>query len=486
MARYSASAAKRPAGRPLVRHQANESELIIRQTTERLLEAVALHDITVDVIADAATVSRSTFYKYFGSKYSVIASLLESVMDEINLSVLPSLERRADVSPVEALREALIAMTGVWSKHRALLRAVSENWHIVPELDEQWNYLWDLAIDAMSELLDHERAAGHARPGPPSRQVASALLWSAERALYVAGLGDNPDMPSEEAIVESFVTIWYNALYNAPPLSHPATGQPLDIEEQWPVRATPSLGPGSPAVSRPSLDSASDERTNGPSEERQLLNESEALICAATERLLADVPLHDLTVALISDTAGVSRQTFYTYFPSKYAVITALMEAVMQDIIDSTAPFLDRDTAGGSAADALRTSFDAATDVWFEHRMILRAASENWRVVPELKAQWTDLWDRAIDTTAELMDRQRAAGVSPPGPPSRQVASVIMWGAERALYIAGLQRNPDMNGEKSVVDTLVTIWHGAFYGSTTTSTPAPARDQARNSGSASG
>jgi AcrR family transcriptional regulator len=202
---------------------------------------------------------------------------------------------------------------------------------------------------------------------------------------------------------------------------------------------------------------------------RPRLNESERLICGATEALLADTSLYDISVALISDTAGVSRQTFYTYFSSKYAVISALMESVMQDIVDATAPFLDREPAGMSAADALRASFDAATDVWVEHRMILRAARESWRVGPEQREQWTDLWDRAIDTTAALMDRQREAGISPAGPPSRQVVSVMMWGAEGALYIAGLHRNPDMDGEKAIVDTLVAIWHGAFYGATTTS-----------------
>jgi AcrR family transcriptional regulator len=225
-------------------------------------------------------------------------------------------------------------------------------------------------------------------------------------------------------------------------------------------------------MTRQDLDPAPDGGSTRARTARQELNESQELICGAIEALLRDVPLHDITVGSIVDTAGVSRQTFYTYFSSKYAVLALLLEAVMQDIIDATSPFLDRDTAGVSAVDALRASFDAATEVWFDNRMILRAASENWRVVPEIREQWTDLWNGAIDTTADLMDRQRKAGFSPPGPPSRQVASVMMWGAERALYIAGLERNPDMRGEKAIVDALVAIWHGAFYGSSAPGSPA--------------
>ena len=43
---------------------------------------------------------------------------------------------------------------------------------------------------------------------------------------------------------------------------------------------------------------------------------------SATERLLADVPLHQLSVEQILAEAGVSRRTFYVYFGSKFAVVT--------------------------------------------------------------------------------------------------------------------------------------------------------------------
>jgi AcrR family transcriptional regulator len=166
---------------------------------------------------------------------------------------------------------------------------------------------------------------------------------------------------------------------------------------------------------------------------------------------------------MIADAAGLSRATFYTYFSSNYAVISALLENVMANIIESVLPFVERDPSA-PAADALRASFDAATDQWVEHRMILRAASENWHAVPELGEQWTYLWDRAIDITAGLIDQQREAGLAQPGPPSRQLASTMLWGAERALYLAGLGTNPDMPDEKAIVESLVAIWHGAFYG----------------------
>ena len=48
-------------------------------------------------------------------------------------------------------------------------------------------------------------------------------------------------------------------------------------------------------------------------------------IFEATESLLADVPLHDLSVAQIIERAGVSRATFYFYCSSKFAVVEGLL-----------------------------------------------------------------------------------------------------------------------------------------------------------------
>jgi AcrR family transcriptional regulator len=206
------------------------------------------------------------------------------------------------------------------------------------------------------------------------------------------------------------------------------------------------------------------DRDGGRSRDPRKVTDSEKWIFEATEELLDEVPLRDITVAMIAEAAGVSRQTFYTHFSSKYEVVTALLEDVMHQIVGAVGPFIEMDPRE-SPVDALRKSFDAATDLWVEHRMILGAASENWHAVPELRERWTALWDQAIDITAALLDEQRAAGVAPPGPASRQLASTMLWGAERALYIAGLQSNPDMDGEKAIIESLVRLWYGAFYAS---------------------
>jgi len=192
-------------------------------------------------------------------------------------------------------------------------------------------------------------------------------------------------------------------------------------------------------------------------------SESERLIFAATERLLGRMSLNDISVARIIDEAGVSRATFYFYFSSKFAVIAALLAAVMDEIVESVRPFLERDESTPPDV-SLRESFDAGTTVWAEHRLLLRAVSEHWHAVPELRELWNELWGRSIDLTAELLDRERKRGLAPPGPDSRQLSAALLWGAERAIYVAGLDSNDELPGEKAIVESLVTIWHGAIYG----------------------
>src|ERR1700716_3752473 len=71
-------------------------------------------------------------------------------------------------------------------------------------------------------------------------------------------------------------------------------------------------------------------------------SDTELAIFAATEGLLADVPLHELSVAQIIGAAEISRATFYFYFSSKFAVLTALVEHAIAEIYEVSQPSLDR------------------------------------------------------------------------------------------------------------------------------------------------
>lgn len=188
---------------------------------------------------------------------------------------------------------------------------------------------------------------------------------------------------------------------------------------------------------------------------------SEQQIFAATERLLRKVAARDLSVAQILKEAKVSRGTFYHYFSSKWEVIIALATGVMEDIHDWIKLF----SSGGDEPrdQALRKSIEEGARVWAEHRPVVRAVFEHWREVPELRKMWLDVMERYINEIAEEIDRDRKAGLAPPGPDSRVLAGALMWSTANTLYMAGLDEAKSLPNEEAVLESLVRLWRGAIF-----------------------
>jgi AcrR family transcriptional regulator len=190
---------------------------------------------------------------------------------------------------------------------------------------------------------------------------------------------------------------------------------------------------------------------------------TQAQIFAATERLLEQVPLHDLSVAQIIDEAGVSRATFYFYFGSKYAVIAGLLAGVMDEVYEVARPFIERPDDEPPER-ALRRGIEAAAVLWSSHRFALRALSEHWYAVPELRELWMNVMARFTEGFAAEIDRQRSAGLAPPGVDSHRLAASLLWSSERCFYVAGLGVDGELGSEDQAVDALYALWRGAIYG----------------------
>jgi TetR/AcrR family transcriptional regulator, ethionamide resistance regulator len=186
-------------------------------------------------------------------------------------------------------------------------------------------------------------------------------------------------------------------------------------------------------------------------------------IFAATEELLERVPLHDLSVAQIIEHAEISRATFYAYFSSKFDVVVGLLTNVLEDVYDVARPFIER--ADDEPPDeALRRALEATTRVWRTHRFALRAATEHWHSVAELRTMWLGMVTRFTEGIAGEIERQRAAGIAPPGTDSRELTAVLLWATERSLYVAGLDVGSPLRSEQRSVPALYDVWRGAIYG----------------------
>lgn len=197
---------------------------------------------------------------------------------------------------------------------------------------------------------------------------------------------------------------------------------------------------------------------------------AEVAIFTATERLLDERPLHDITVAQIIDAAGLSRASFYHYFASKYDVVVALLKRVFDEAYDDAQPW--REPVGKSRARSMGASLRGTMQMWSGHGAVIRAAVENMHAVPELATAWQAMLEQFVGSIADQINYERERGAAPPGAPADMIATMLVCGAERAFYVGSHGLDPRLPDAQHAVDAIVAMTFAAIYGSANASGPA--------------
>jgi AcrR family transcriptional regulator len=203
-----------------------------------------------------------------------------------------------------------------------------------------------------------------------------------------------------------------------------------------------------------------DAAAQGPAENGS--SDAEGAILRATEQLLEEVPLHDLSVAQIIEAAGVSRATFYFYFASKFAVVAALVKQAI-DQIRHVRQRLPATSAANREA-AMRARIRDSLEVWDQHRAVLRATVENWQAFPELEALWLEMIGGLSEAVATEIEEERAASRAPAGADAQALGAALAWTTERCLYVVGLDIDRTISDREPMLEALVQIWMHAIYG----------------------
>ncbi|MDT5291300.1 MAG: TetR/AcrR family transcriptional regulator, ethionamide resistance regulator, partial [Mycobacterium sp.] len=201
----------------------------------------------------------------------------------------------------------------------------------------------------------------------------------------------------------------------------------------------------------------------------------EAQILDVTERLLLTTPFVDITMDEIAGRAGLSRSTMYFYFASKDDLLAGLLARTHDEIVGPTAMLLKADT---TADRAVRRVLEALLRSWREHGPALRTFLETGLVSPAFGARWRATTNEIIDVVAQFIDRERAAGRLPVGPPSAHaVSSAVFWMVEHEMYELFRTRHTRA-AEAELIETLALIWQRAM-GATSPSLHSPTCSWAR-------
>jgi len=185
-------------------------------------------------------------------------------------------------------------------------------------------------------------------------------------------------------------------------------------------------------------------------------------ILAATEQLLGDQPLNQLSVADIIDAAGISRTSFYAHFNSKTAVIAECLRRVMDQVTVAVEPIHSQ--SGGDAEAAIRISLQQWVEVCKVHGALLRAISEEWPHDEELRDLWFAMIGAVTAGTSNVIRGARRNGQAPAGADAPGLAACLMWGYERVLHVALIGDAAGLPGPDAIVEPLVQMMVGGLFG----------------------
>ncbi|MCF3939674.1 TetR/AcrR family transcriptional regulator [Gordonia tangerina] len=192
---------------------------------------------------------------------------------------------------------------------------------------------------------------------------------------------------------------------------------------------------------------------------------AELAVFDATERLLADTSLQDLTVAQILETAGLSRANFYHYFANKYDVLVALLGRVFDESYGTDAPWYT--DPGRDRARRMGSSLEQTLEMWSEHGAVICAVIEHMHSQPSVAAAWQRMFERFVSAVAEQVTFERAEGRAPDGPAAEMLGAMLVGGAERAFYVSSRGLDDRLPAIASVTSSLSAINEAAIYGGRT-------------------
>ncbi len=116
----------------------------------RLFAEHGFQDTTIEQIAAAAGVSRTTYFRYFGSKSDLVWNDFDSEADALRARLA---EVSADLSIVDAIRRAVIAVNNYQPAYARELRARTSLINSAPELAASASVHYNGWVQAVSDFV---------------------------------------------------------------------------------------------------------------------------------------------------------------------------------------------------------------------------------------------------------------------------------------------------------------------------------------------
>nr|WP_258562735.1 TetR/AcrR family transcriptional regulator [Nocardioides sp. MAH-18] len=169
-----------------------------------------LDSINIADISRGAGVTRSAFYFYFENKAAAVAALHDEMYAEgfDAAGVLGG-----DGSVRDRIDSAIRAIITGWGHRTHVYAAILDARATSPAVRDQWEDYQQSYVDVVADLVEAERAAGAAPPGPDAREIALALLDLNDRTLERVVRA--PEGFDAAAHLEAVVHVWLTSIYGS-------------------------------------------------------------------------------------------------------------------------------------------------------------------------------------------------------------------------------------------------------------------------------
>jgi TetR/AcrR family transcriptional regulator, ethionamide resistance regulator len=191
-------------------------------------------------------------------------------------------------------------------------------------------------------------------------------------------------------------------------------------------------------------------------------DDRERAILETAEQLLEERPLSEISVDDLAKGAGISRPTFYFYFPSKDAVVLTIIDRLVAAAAGSREEALAT-LAEGDPRAGLRKALEDLYGAFRSRRAVALAAAELRTTNSEARSLWSQVMEGWVSDTTAVIEAERARGAAPPGQPARDLAIALVQMNERVQYATFADESPSLEDSR-VLDVLVEIWLRAIYG----------------------
>jgi AcrR family transcriptional regulator len=188
----------------------------------------------------------------------------------------------------------------------------------------------------------------------------------------------------------------------------------------------------------------------------------ERAILATAETLLGERSVRDISVDDLARGAGISRPTFYFYFPSKEAVVLTLLDRVAEEARASRDDVLARLGEDGSVPQLWRNALSSIYETFRAHRPVVLAAADLFNESEEVRKLWGRVISGFVEETAAVIELERARGAAPPGPDARALATALNWMNERVFYASFAGQDPAV-ADDDMLGVLLSVWSRAIY-----------------------